>query len=176
MSKQTGKTGLAAEHPVFNLCYGHGRQRRVQTGVRLGIYRHIMYRLIYVSTASDALAADDIENIIATAQRNNAARDITGILLFNGLNFLQVLEGPRKEIEQLFMHINMDQRHVSVVTVLQEEMKERIFRTWAMAHRVSPQSNAPGRTTAEDMSDILEGKLPEHVQRVLNNFDQLKGI
>ncbi|KCZ50468.1 BLUF domain-containing protein [Hyphomonas pacifica] len=135
-----------------------------------------MYRLIYVSTASDTLSAEDLQEIISTAQRNNEARDITGVLLFNGLNFLQILEGPRKEIEQLFMHINMDSRHISVVTVLQEDMKERIFRKWAMAHKVTPQSSAPGQTDLPDMSDILDQELPVHVQRILDNYKQLKGI
>ncbi len=135
-----------------------------------------MYRLIYVSSAADTLTADDLQAIVATAQRNNAAREITGVLLFNGLNFLQVLEGPRRQVEQLYTQITMDRRHVSVGKVLDEAMEERLFSKWPMAHRLEETKHLPGAVASADLSDVLDREMPANVKRVINNFVSLKGL
>lgn len=135
-----------------------------------------MYRLIYVSSAADTLTADDLQAIVATAQRNNAAREITGVLLFNGLNFLQVLEGPRRQVEQLYTQITMDRRHVSVGKVLDEAMEERLFSKWPMAHRLEKTKHLPGAVASADLSDVLDREMPANVKRVINNFVSLKGL
>ena len=57
-----------------------------------------MKRLIYISTAIDTIQESDIDDIVATAQRVNEVQSLTGVLLFNGLNFLQLLEGPQSNV------------------------------------------------------------------------------
>ena len=86
-----------------------------------------MYRLIYISTASDALTSADVDAIVDASIRNNAPRNITGVLIYNGLNFLQVLEGTRLNVEEVFNRIVQDPRHISVTTVLAEcENREQL--------------------------------------------------
>ena len=53
----------------------------------------MMLRLIYFSNAQLGLNVQDLEQIMTLSVSNNAATGVTGILLFNGLNFLQILEG-----------------------------------------------------------------------------------
>ena len=69
-----------------------------------------MKRLIYISTAIDTIQESDIDDIVATAQRVNEVQSLTGVLLFNGLNFLQLLEGPQSNVENINNRILTDKR------------------------------------------------------------------
>ncbi len=138
---------------------------------------HIMYRLIYISTASDALTAADIDDIVETAIRNNEPRNITGVLVYNGLNFLQVLEGTRADVENIYNRILLDTRHVSVTTVLTETAEIRIFSGWHMAGRKTMAlAGHRDYDKMNDVHDVLDRQIPGHVRQVLENFTSLKGI
>ena len=135
-----------------------------------------MYRLVYVSTAAETLTDKDIGDIVATAQRINAERDITGLLLFNGLNFMQILEGPRKNVDDVFARISVDPRHISVVAILQEPMGARVFHNWAMIYKYVLASANGTEMKPDDLSDVLGLEMPEHIRRLIDNFDTLKGF
>ena len=96
-----------------------------------------LYRLVYASknliAGDEDEAAAAIAQILSTSQRNNAAVDVTGALLFNKGAFAQVLEGPRQGVEATFERIQQDDRH-SDVTVLQcGPVDGRAFGNWSMA-------------------------------------------
>lgn len=96
-----------------------------------------LFRLLYVSeTRLDgdiAQAAQEIERILATSRRNNAAFGITGALIFNCGFFAQVLEGPRGAVEQIFQTIRHDPRHAKIQVMSAGEVDSRTFPNWAMA-------------------------------------------
>ena len=56
----------------------------------------------------------DLDGLAEISRRNNARQDITGILLFDGESFFQILEGDEEAIDSLFDRIRMDKRHDSV--------------------------------------------------------------
>ena len=58
-----------------------------------------MRSIIYVSVADPLITPDDIADILGTARRNNARDALTGALIFNGHNFMQLLEGPGDKVE-----------------------------------------------------------------------------
>ena len=57
---------------------------------------------------------------------------MTGVLCFSGGIFLQVLEGGRTVVSQLYNRIAGDARHTDVVLLNYEEVSERRFAGWAM--------------------------------------------
>jgi hypothetical protein len=89
-------------------------------------------RLIYFSTARLGLGSADLENILSRAVAHNLAHGVTGILLFNGLNFLQVLEGPRRTVEELYKKIAQDPRHTGVTLIKTEEIDALSYPEWGM--------------------------------------------
>jgi hypothetical protein len=91
-----------------------------------------MLRLIYFSTARLGLGPADLENILSRAVAYNLSRGVTGILLFNGLNFLQVLEGPRHAVEELYEKIGQDARHTGVALIKTEEVSALSYPEWGM--------------------------------------------
>lgn len=92
----------------------------------------MLVTLSYVSRAligSDERALDDI---LATAQRRNAAADVTGALYFDGTLFFQVLEGPRAAVQEIFAAIRRDPRHRDVKLLKTHDLPRRRFSDWSM--------------------------------------------
>lgn len=91
----------------------------------------MLVRLLYVSRAVDAAAADT-ESILAASRKNNPPVGITGILCYGGGIYLQAIEGGRDTVNALFSRIMKDARHHDVVLLHYEEISERRFGGWTM--------------------------------------------
>jgi Sensors of blue-light using FAD len=50
-------------------------------------------RICYISTAGSKMDEKLVDKIADAAAIANKSQDITGILLFNGINFWQIIEG-----------------------------------------------------------------------------------
>ena len=134
-----------------------------------------MYRLIYVSTAADGIADGDVTSIVGTARKNNGPLGITGLLLFNGLNFMQLLEGERRDVEDVYSRILADRRHISVNTMLQEPADAWLYPDWSMAYRFVRTPDPDGRA-AQDTDTPVAAEMPDHVRKLIDGFDTLMGI
>ena len=91
----------------------------------------MLVRLLYASRATDANASS-VEDILAQCKQFNPVSGITGILCYGGGIFLQVLEGGRNTVSELYSHIQKDPRHKDVVLLHYEEISERRFGGWTM--------------------------------------------
>ena len=94
-----------------------------------------MQQLFYLSSARDGLKSDDLNKIVDSALRFNNENDITGIILYRGGIFLQLLEGEATLIQNLFEKIKLDHRHTNIVEVFNIPCKKRIFTTWSEGYR-----------------------------------------
>ena len=90
--------------------------------------------LIYVSTAASSLTEQDLEDILVASRRNNAARELTGMLLYADGLFIQVLEGPVQMVRAMYDRIAEDPRHTDVMTLMEEAIPTRSFSQWLMAY------------------------------------------
>ena len=95
-----------------------------------------MYELIYRSVAKDDLNADDIEKILETARNFNFQNEITGCLLFHNNEFIQILEGEKHKLLELYDSIKKDKRHRNVMLLAEAEKQERVFPNWSMAYHL----------------------------------------
>jgi hypothetical protein len=93
-----------------------------------------LVRLLYVSKVVKGFNADDIEALLHTASKHNAQVGITGMLAFNGEYFMQVLEGGRSAVNQLYHQISTDPRHEQLLILHMAEIDERLFPEWSMAY------------------------------------------
>jgi len=92
----------------------------------------VIYSLAYESQASVPFTEPDLLELLDQSRTKNADRGVTGILLYRQGTFLQVLEGPRDQVEGLYATISVDTRHHAVDTVLVEDRQERRFPDWTM--------------------------------------------
>ena len=84
----------------------------------------MLSQYLYISTAP-TLPREEVDAILAASARNNPARGITGLLLFNGRNFLQLLEGEESEVAGLMETITADARHAGVSVLDPESIESR---------------------------------------------------
>ena len=102
----------------------------------------MLVRLLYASRAAAALTDQVVDEILQQSRRNNARDGITGLLCFSNDLFMQILEGGRSEVCELFNTIVRDPRHAEVRILLYEEISERRFGGWTMGQvnikKISP--------------------------------------
>ena len=91
-----------------------------------------LHHLFYVSACADTLQNQAIQEVLVTARAHNAAHSITGVLIYSGAHFAQVLEGPVPELESLMASIRRDTRHRDLRTLLSAPLAERRFEGWSM--------------------------------------------
>ena len=91
-------------------------------------------RMLYVSRAVGPVTTTVTASILATARSYNPAHGITGVLCQGDGLFLQMLEGERSAVNQLYARILVDRRHKDVELLLLEEITQRRFSNWSMAH------------------------------------------
>lgn len=93
-----------------------------------------MYELIYCSIAKPDLAEKDIFDILAKARDFNSKNDITGCLLLHNNEFIQILEGDKKVLQDLIEKIKKDDRHGNVMVLAENYIEKRVFEKWSMAY------------------------------------------
>lgn len=100
-----------------------------------------MISLVYVSQAVRSLGDGDIAAVLDESRSYNAAREITGVLLFapgrDGYrgSFMQLLEGEEAEVEALRRRIFADRRHHTQIVIDRAPITGRSFADWSMAFR-----------------------------------------
>ena len=92
----------------------------------------MLVRCLYASQAVTPLREPLIETILEQSRRNNPRRGVTGLLCYSGDVFIQVLEGGRDGVCDLFNTIVRDARHQGVRILLFEEIPARKFADWTM--------------------------------------------
>ena len=92
----------------------------------------MLVRLLYASRASTPTDASVYDSILEQSRARNPKLGITGILCFSENLFIQVLEGGRDEVCELYNTIVRDGRHQHVRNLSFEEIRERRFGSWTM--------------------------------------------
>ena len=92
----------------------------------------MLVRLLYASRAATPLIASVQDSIMQQSRAHNPEMGITGILGFSDDLFIQVLEGGRDEVCELYNTIVRDDRHQNVRILSFEEIRERRFGSWTM--------------------------------------------
>jgi len=95
--------------------------------------------LIYISVADNALTPADIKLILETSKINNAKQNITGLLCFDGQRFLQIFEGPKDTIKDLYQTVAQDSRHKDIELIHFDDIETRTFHSWQMAFKGAPE-------------------------------------
>ena len=92
----------------------------------------MLVRLLYASRAVHPISTELIESILTRSRERNPDLGITGLLCYGVDVFLQVLEGGRREVSNLYNGIARDPRHRDVQILHFEEIAERRFSGWTM--------------------------------------------
>ena len=103
-----------------------------------------LYEILYVSTLSDDLPVTVVSQIAEQARIRNRVHGVTGMLVFDGVQFCQQFEGEQAAVQKLFELIRRDPRHVQLKLLHAGALSKRRFKHFAM-----------GLATLGDDEDLL---------------------
>ncbi len=124
------------------------------------------FQLIYCSQPF-GYNLEILSSILTTSRFNNKRRDITGALICREDIFLQLLEGPKEEIEETYDSIKRDDRHVNVQHLLDHNIDKRLFPAWAM-------KDDPVKTWMWSKEEVANGIVRKLTQKeIIKVFEKL---
>ena len=129
--------------------------------------------LAYTSLARLDLTGEELAAIHRTARELNALDGITGLLIFNGTHFLQIVEGADAAIDELVERLRRDPRHGGLEVRDEWRIEQRSFPDWSMelAHVQSNYFEA-----RERIADRLPPGVPADVrERLFKMTEQISG-
>jgi uncharacterized membrane protein (DUF373 family) len=131
----------------------------------------MMIQLTYLSTPAGAISNDDLIDILEKARLNNASLGISGMLLYTGDGFVQVLEGEENVVDDLVKLIKKDPRHKDFRIVERKQIETRAYAEWTMGFkRVEKKDlrNIPGLNKFFETD--LEGSVSEDKSELINKL------
>jgi hypothetical protein len=91
-------------------------------------------RVAYVSRPRIDLPATEIPRIVVVSRAYNARNGITGILVYTGTDFAQLIEGRPPAVAALWQRIGADDRHVDMTLLLDEDDTTPWFPDWRVGY------------------------------------------
>ena len=141
-----------------------------------------LHHIIYHSLASgpEGMSPEALAELLRQARAYNQSHRLTGLLLYAAQTkeFVQVLEGPRNEVQQIYEKIAVDSRHKHAFVLHEGDAKNRMFPDWRMGFAQAetqdlrdttgyfPLLNEPGATRPPG----LTVHAPEQLRRFLGDF------
>lgn len=91
-------------------------------------------RMAYVSQPLADLPVTEIPRIVATSRANNERDGLTGVLVYTGADFVQLIEGPEEAVATLWARVASDPRHRDIAILLDESNHRPWFPDWRMGY------------------------------------------
>lgn len=92
------------------------------------------YEILYISELSPATIPTTIAEILVQARKQNKLHGITGLLLFDGEHFVQVLEGDHEVVVAAMNRIEKDDRHFGVKRLHEGFIAQRQFQCFGIGY------------------------------------------
>jgi hypothetical protein len=124
----------------------------------------------YTSLARLDLQESDLEDIHLIAREQNSVDGITGLLVFNGTHFLQIIEGSESAIEDLIERLRKDPRHTGFEIRDRRKVDARSFPDWSMELVRVKASYFEARDT---IADRIPEDVPEAIKARLFRMTEL---
>ena len=87
----------------------------------------MIYSIAYVSSASNYLCQADLTKVFDYTVDWNISHNISGFLVHHNGNFIQLLEGEKEELTDLFSRIRVDSRHHDLIILLKQDLAQKSF-------------------------------------------------
>jgi hypothetical protein len=131
--------------------------------------------LVYVRSATRLMSDEELLAMLREAREENRRLGITGMLLYKGGNYMQVLEGPESAVMTLHERIEKDEQHRGMLVLLRMPIAERQFPDWSIGFCKVDRMDLSGE---EGFSPLLTDEFtaehyrqqPHHAYRLLLTF------
>lgn len=93
-------------------------------------------QLAYCSASTEPEMSDEmITDILETSRALNKKNEVTGLLMYRKLSFMQIFEGESEAVDDTILRILKDPRHKWITILYNKDIDERSFPDWTMAYR-----------------------------------------
>ena len=135
-----------------------------------------IFQLFYVSTAVAGFDPNEIQSILRSAHSFNPTQDLTGVMMYRGATFLQLLEGPEENVRALYAKIGKDKRHRNLMKLMERKTDTRLFNDWSMAYHEIGQIDLRLINEILSWRSLVSGDNVDDIQilRFLNLFQNKK--
>jgi Sensors of blue-light using FAD len=118
-----------------------------------------MRRIIYSSQATHDVGPQELTELLAVARDLNQRVGLTGMLLYCGQSFLQVLEGEPRALQETYARIGADDRHTKLRLLMDAEVASPLFPDWSMGF---------DHVDDEELAEELDGYTPATLYPLVN--------
>lgn len=91
-----------------------------------------LWQWIYASGATVPFSEADLTGLVRAAGERNAARGLTGCLVYYEGSFLHAMEGPAVAVEALWETLQADRRHARLLILERRALAAREFPAWPL--------------------------------------------
>lgn len=135
-----------------------------------------MYRIMYLSTAVIPFSDEELEALLEVARVNNKKRGVTGLLILKGRSFLQCLEGNKEDVEAIYEKIKKDERHDSLIKVVEEDDVSPYFPDWSMGYKNFNHMDAVTSQKIKDFSELenVQTLSEDYICEIFKEFIEVK--
>jgi hypothetical protein len=130
--------------------------------------------IAYCSRVVPGITVEQIEELVRDATVHNLIGGVTGVLLCDGTNFLQYIEGPEDGLLLSYSRILNATSHMSLVELGRRRGALRAFPYWSM--RWIPVETPDLRITASSDWKGLARRRPDSMFQVPTGVDRLAAI
>ena len=128
------------------------------------------HTICYISKQSEALIDSELESLFGYIVSMNSTLQISGALLPNEGLFLQVLEGDKLRIDELFSKIRKDKRHKNILMVLDQKIENRIFQNYEANFNILKTKDDIKRLNTYLSKYSFKNKYSKNIQTLMEPF------
>jgi len=103
-----------------------------------------MHHIMYLSTALVLVPEAELKAMLTRWRQNNSRDQITGMLLYSGEHYVQLIEGDEADLRSLYAKITKDYHHTHIITLADGPINQRSFENWSMGFRSVDEASLAG--------------------------------
>ena len=94
----------------------------------------MLKRMAWSSVPSPTFSPASFGKIIAPARTNNESNHVSGMLVYTGAHFLEIVEGDERDLDALWARVESDGRHDGLQRHAYEPCDGRWFAGWKVGY------------------------------------------
>ena len=135
----------------------------------------MLRRLAWSSVPSSSFSVASLDEIVASARRNNERHHVSGMMLFTGVHFLGVLEGAEWDLANLWQKLGRDERHRDLRRIGDVLCGDRWFPRWMMSRTDSADVRAQIESLRSPQVRSPTGGWVEAIRPIMRHAEAVQG-
>jgi hypothetical protein len=139
-----------------------------------------MYFILYISSLDKIYTGSELNDMCSIFRKNNEKNNITGFMTCKIRDVMQLIEGERHDVIELYKKISTDSRHKRMTKLLSGHSEKRFFPDWKMSFQfINTEDGKFDNTYFSDFLQIenyIDLKTDRRISLLFNSFKNNKII